>query len=189
MATTNKIKNINNQRFTSNLTVGNVYIILAETATQYSIVDDLTNTALYDKTLFKLHYEITKLNELLPSTGMDNGAIGLDTYSNSWKIISADTEKIRINSVDKTTVLTLNIPLTEEFGGTAFTLAMLTQLGFSIVYTQDPTLEFADRDVFITNYIVPNNYKYNETYLGVRTITDSTNTVIIENLVGLKITW
>lgn len=190
MASTTKIKVISNVGYTSNITVGNIYTVLATTDTQFSIVDDLTNTILVPKSLFKMHYEISALNELLPSTvGETDGAVGLDGFSNSFKIVSADSENLRVNVQDKTTTLTVLIPFLDSYGGVDFTLSLLEQYGFSVEYTQDVLLEYSDRDLFIEGFIAPNGYKYNETSTGVITITDSTNTQIIPNLIGLKITF
>lgn len=188
MASTTKIKVISNVGYTSNITVGNIYTVLATTDTQFSIVDDLTNTILVPKSLFKMHYEISALNELLPSTvGGTDGSEGLDSFGNKFKIVSADSDNLRVNVQDKTTTLTVLIPFLDSYGGVNFALVLLEQYGFSIVYTQDVAKQFSDRDAFINSYVVPNNYKYNETSTGIITITDSTNVQIIPNLVGLSL--
>lgn len=190
MASTTKIKAISDVGFTSNITIGNIYTILATTETQFSIIDDLTNTVLIPKSLFKMHYEISALNELLPSTiGETDGGEGIDLFGNKFKIVSADSENLRVNVQDKTTTLTVLIPFLDSYGGVPFALSLLEQYGFSIVYSQDVVKDFSDRDMFINSYVVPNNYKYNETSTGVITITDSTNVQIIPNLVGLKLTF
>ena len=190
MASTTKIKAISNVGFTSNITIGNIYTILATTETQFSIIDDLTNTVLIPKSLFKMHYEISALNELLPSTvGETDGGEGIDLFGNKFKIVSADSENLRVNVQDKTTTLTVLIPFLDSYGGVPFALSLLEQYGFSVAYSQDALLEYSDRDLFIEGFIAPNGYKYIETSTGIITITDSTNTQIIPNLIGLKITF
>ena len=190
MASTTKIKAISNENYTANVTVGLVYVILAETTNEYSIIDDVTNTVLIPKSLFKLHYEISMLNSLLPSTvGGTDGGEGVDSFGNRFKLVSADSENLRVNVQDKTTTLTVLIPFLDSYGGVPFALSLLEQYGFSIVYSQDVAKDFSDRDTFINSYVVPNNYKYNETSTGIITITDSTNVQIIPNLVGLKLTF
>ena len=190
LASTTKIKCIDNTGYSGSLTVNNIYQILSSTETQYSLVDDLTNTVLIPKTLFKLHYEISMLNSLLPSTvGGTDGSEGLDSFGNKFKLVSADSENLRVNVQDKTTTLTVLIPFLDSYGGVPFALSLLEQYGFSIVYSQDVAKQFSDRDTFINSYVVPNNYKYNETSTGIITITDSTNVQIIPNLVGLKLTF
>ena len=189
MATTNKIKCISNVNYTGSLAIGNIYTILAETETQYSIVDDVLNTALYPKTLFKYHYEISKLESLLPDIGVANGAEGIDSYGNHFRIISNDSNGLRLNSLDKDVIITINIPFTDEYGGVAFTLAQLLSYGFSIVYTQDVAKSFVDRDLFIETWAMPNSVKYNETYDGIITLISATNTTIIPNLIGLELNF
>ena len=190
MASTTKIKAISNVGFTSNITIGNIYTILATTETQFSIIDDLTNTVLIPKSLFKMHYEISALNELLPSTvGETDGGEGIDLFGNKFKIVSADSENLRVNVQDKTTTLTVLIPFLDSYGGVDFAIALLEQYGFSVAYSQDALLEYSDRDLFVEGFIAPNGYKYIETSTGIITITDSTNTQIIPNLIGLKITF
>lgn len=189
MATTTKIKNISNVGYTGSLTVGNIYVILAETDVSFSIVDDLLNTALYPKTLFKYHYEIDRLEQLLPDVGVANGGVGIDSFSNSYRIISNDSNGLRLNSLDKVTNITINIPFTDEYGGVAFALDKLASYGFSIVYTQDVAKSFVDRDLFIETWAMPNSVKYNETYDGIITLTSATNTTIIPNLIGLELNF
>ena len=190
LASTTKIKCIDNTGYSGSLTVNNIYQILSSTETQYSLVDDLTNTVLVPKTLFKLHYEISMLNSLLPSTvGGTDGSEGLDSFGNKFKLVSADSENLRVNVQDKTTTLTVLIPFLDSYGGVDFTLSLLEQYGLSVVYSQDVLLEYSDRDLFIEGFIAPNGYKYIETSTGIVTITDSTNTQIIPNLIGLKITF
>jgi hypothetical protein len=190
MASTTKIKAISNVGFTANITVGNIYEILATTDTQFSIIDDLTNTVLVPKSLFKMHYEISALNLLLSSTvGGTDGSEGLDSFGNKFKLVSADSENLRVNVQDKTTTLTVLIPFLDSYGGVDFALSLLEQYGFSIVYSQDVSKQFSDRDDFINSFVVPNGYKYNETSTGIITITDSTNIQIIPNLIGLKLNF
>lgn len=190
MASTTKIKAISNDGFTSNITIGGIYTVLATTETQFSIIDDLTNTVLVPKTLFKMHYEISALNSLLPSTvGGTDGGEGVDSFGNKFKIVSADSENLRVNVQDKTTTLTVLIPFLDSYGGVPFALSLLEQYGFSIVYTQDVAKSFVDRDLFIETWAMPNSVKYNETYDGIITLISATNTTIIPNLIGLELNF
>ena len=190
MATFTKIKCLNNTGIETELTVGNTYKIISQSETEYTIQNDLTNVAVYLKTLFNPYYKITALNQLLPSTPTStDGAYGVDSFGTTYKIISADSTKIRLNSVGESEANTIIIPFSDEFGGVANLLAKIAVFGIEINYTQDVALAFVDRDTFISNYITPNNYRYNETYDGIISITDSTGAYVIANLIGLVLNF
>ncbi len=188
MASFTKVKCISIGSFGTQLTLGNAYTYLSITDTTVTITDDLGSTSIFDLALFVPYYEITKLNDLLPSTvGGIDGAWSI-SYGVKYRVISATSTQIRLNSIDEDTVETIAITFTNDFGGVTRVLAYLTFLGFAISYSQDPSLTFIDRDLFV-QYCKTQTWKYSETYEGVRVITDSTGNTIVENLVGLKLTF
>jgi hypothetical protein len=87
MATFTKIKCLNNTGKETELTVGNTYTIISQSETEYTIQNDLTNVAVYLKTLFNPYYEITALNQLLPSTPTSTDvAYGVDSFGTTYRI-------------------------------------------------------------------------------------------------------
>lgn len=189
MATFIKVKCISIGSFGTQLTLGNAYTYLSITDTTVTITDDLGSTSIFDLALFVPYYEITKLNSLLPSTvGGIDGAWTVDSYATKWKIISATSTQIRLNSIDENSVETIAITFTSDFGGVARVLAYLSFLGFAINYSQNLSLVFTDRDLFI-QYAKTQTWKYSETYQGIRVITDSTGNAVVENLVGLSLNF
>jgi hypothetical protein len=189
MASFTKVKCINVSSFSTQLSLNGLYTVPSITDTTVTIIDDLGSISIFDLALFTPYYEITKLNDLLPSTiGGTDGAWTVDGYGTKFKIISATSTQIRLNSIDEDTVETIAITFTNDFGGVARVLAYLTFLGFAINYSQNPSLSFIDRDVFI-QYAKTQSWKYSETYEGVRVITDSTGVTVVENLVGLSLTF
>ena len=188
MASFTKVKNINVSTYSSQLTLNAVYLVLSITDTTVTITDDLGSTSIFDLALFVPYYEITALNSLLPSTsGGTDGAWAI-SYGVKYRVISATSTQIRLNSIDEDTVETIAITFTNDFGGVTRVLAYLTFLGFAISYSQDPSLTFIDRDLFV-QHCKTQTWKYSETYEGVRVITDSTGNTIVENLVGLSLTF
>lgn len=188
MATFTKVKNINVSTFGTQLSLGANYTILSITDTTVTITDDLGSTSIFSLSLFVPYYEVEKLNDLLPSTGETNGAWTVDSYATKWKIISATSTQIRLNSIDENSVETIAITFTSDFGGVARVLAYLSFLGFAINYSQNLSLVFTDRDLFI-QYAKTQTWKYSETYQGIRVITDSTGNAVVENLVGLSLNF
>ena len=188
MATFTKVKCVNISSFGTQLSIDGIYVILSITDTTVTITDDLGSTSIFSLSLFVPYYEVEKLNDLLPSTGETNGAWTVDSYGTKWTIISATSTQIRLNSVNETTIETIAITFTNDFGGVARILAYLGFLGFAINYVQNATLVFTDRDLFV-HYAKTQAWKYSETYEGVRLITDSTGANIVENLVGLSLTF
>lgn len=189
MASFTKVKNIDVSSFSTQLTLNSVYTILSITDTTVTITDDLGSISIFDLALFVPYYEIIKLNDLLPSTtGGTDGAWTVDSYGVKWRIISATSTQIRLNSIDEDTVETIAITFTNDFGGVTRVLAYLGFLGFAISYVQDANLAFSDRDLFMV-YIKAQSWKYSETYEGIRVITDSTGNTVVEELVGLALTF
>ena len=116
-------------------------------------------------------------------------AESIDTYGNSWKIISNDNEKLRINSTNRASTELILPYVSDEFGGVVRVLALLLSYGFDIVYVQDVSKSFTDRDVFVTTFIKPNHYKYVESetakiIYGVDGITQ-----LIPNLEGIVLNF
>lgn len=188
MASFTKVKNINVSSYSTQLTLNAIYSVLSITDTTVTITDDLGSTSIFDLALFVPYYEITKLNDLLPSTvGGIDGAWSI-SYGVKYRVISATSTQIRLNSIDEDTVETIAITFTNDFGGVPRVLAYLAFLGFAINYTQDVLLSFNDRDLFMV-HVKAQSWKYSETYEGVRIITDSTGNTVVENLVGLSLTF
>jgi hypothetical protein len=189
MATFTKVKCINLSTFGTQLTLNGIYSILSITDTTVTITDDLGSTSIFDLALFVPYYEITKLNELLPSTaGGTDGSWTRDSYEVKWRVISATSTQIRLNSIDEDIVETIAITFKSDFGGVTRALAYLTFLGFAINYNQDPLLSFNDRDLFV-QFCKTQSWKYSETYEGVRIITDSIGNTVVEELVGLNLVF
>ena len=189
MASFTKVKCINVSSFSTQLSLNGVYTVLSITDTTVTIKDDLGSTSIFDLALFVPYYEITALNSLLPSTsGETDGSWTVDSYGVKYRVISATSTQIRLNSIDEDAVETIAITFTNDFGGVTRVLAYLAFLGFAINYVQDVALTFVDRDVFI-QFCKAQTWKYSESYEGVRVITDSTGSTVVENLVGLSLTF
>ena len=190
MAIYTKVKNLSNVGFTGELTTSNVYNLITESETTYTVVDDLLVQATYSKTLFTPYYEVPKLAYLLPSTGLSNGAYGTNNFGQKYKVVSADSNYIRLNSIENSDNLTVTIlvPFVDSFGGVASALSTLTHYGLAINYVQDVAKTFSDRDLLVS-YLKTVNINYNENTDGIVTLTNkTTGATVIPNLVGLSIT-
>ena len=187
MATYTKVKNLSNVGFTGELATSNVYNLITEAETNFTIVNDLLVQATYSKALFTPYYEVSKLEDLLPSTGLSNGAVGRDSFNNQYRVVSADSNYIRLNSIENSDSLTVTIlvPFVDSFGGVVSALSTLAHYGLAINYVQDVSKTFTDRDSFSV-FAHANNIRVNETPSGVITLTNNTTgLIVIPQLEGL----
>lgn len=171
---------------TPNLTQNSIYDVQSETTELYYILDDLSATisVLKSNLDFIPHWAISSLKELV-----DDSAFTKDSYETTFKIVSADNNRLRVDSEGRTVLETAQISYTSEYGGVIRTLALLTDhYRFSIAYTQDPTKEFATLQELV-DYTSDQGWKLCYLADDSIVITDENGNTVIPEYVGINITF
>ena len=165
-----------------NLTTNAIYNVTSEDSTNYFIVGDDLVLSPYPKTDFIPHWAVSSLAELVTEK-----AYTKDSYGTTYRIVSNDDYRLRLNSEEQLTTELVQLNFTEEYGGVARVINILnTSYGFSIAYTQDSAKVFTDLDDFVA-YAQPLLWKVYILSSGEIIITDSNGVQLIPELLGLDI--
>ena len=170
---------------TINLTPNAIYNVQSELTDSFVIVgDDLITLVSVLKTESIPHWEISALSELVT-----NSAYTIDSYGTTFRIVSNDSSRLRINSEGEVTSELSQLSFTDEFGGVARVLAVLTSAyRFSISYNQDIAKVFSDLDSFST-YTQSLGWKLCVLADGSIVTTDNSGNNVALNLVGISLTF
>lgn len=166
------------------LTNNAIYVLVSHTDTHWVLIDDTTATNSYPKTDFIPHWEVGSLAELVTL-----GAYTTDSYGTNFKIVSADSARLRVNSENEATTELSQITYLNTYGGVARAVSVLTNsFRYSITYSQDPLKVFADLDSLV---VYTKNLGYKTCVLadGSIVITSSDGTTIIPEYLGISITF
>lgn len=180
--TATKVKYLNVT--TAFLTQNSIYTVVSSSEVSWVIVDDTLATNTYPKTDFIPHWEVGLLAELVTL-----GAYTTDSYGTKFKIVSADSARLRVNSEDEATTELSQVTYLNTYGGVARAVAFLQNAyRYSIAYTQDPAKVFADLDSLV---VYTKNLGYKTCVLadGSIVITSSDGTTIIPEYLGISITF
>ena len=165
-----------------NLTTNAIYNVTSEDSTNYFIVGDDLVLSPYPKTDFIPHWAVSSLAELVTEK-----AFTKDSYGTTYRIVSNDDYRLRLNSEEQLSTELVQLNFTEDYGGVARVINILnTSYGFSIAYSQDSAKVFTDLDDFVA-YAQPLLWKVCILSSGEVIITDSNGVQLIPELIGLNI--